>query len=1342
MSVFPQLPLGLRTELRIGTTWTDISGYLSHEADIAATITTGRADGAQAAQPATSKMRLNNQDGRFAPRNPAGAWYGQIGRNTPLRHSVPDAGVSLRFADDDTSSCATPSSAALNPAGDLDIRADARLASHVGSVIASKYAAASDQRSWALWVTASGQVAFGWSSAGTFATWTQVVSTALLPLPLGRVAVRATLAVATGTVTLYTAATIAGPWTVIASGALGATSVFASAAPVVIGANADLTGFGTPGMLGRVFGFRFLSGIGGTTLASPDFTAAAAGAASETDAQGNVWTVAGTAEFSGRDYQFHGECAALPQTWDPTGHEVWTPVTAAGILRRLGQASVPVQSAFRRAVAAQPAPYYPVAYWPMEDGAGAAQFGSATGSRAMNIAGGPPTLASDTGFACSNPLPVLNGAVFTGTVPPQAAAPAANVLRFLTHVPAGGDVTGATIARLRTGGRVAHLDVVYTTGGALNLTGYDPDDIVLFTSGVTGFAVNGALLEVSVELTATGWALATLAPGATTGSVVSGAFTNTLAQVTTVTFNPGGLLTGTAIGHAYVQPALTSVFALGQPLNAWRGEPAGARFARLCAENGIAARVHGWAAASAAMGYQVPDILLTLLQECEDSDQGMVFDPRDGLGLGYRTLSSLCSQSPSVSLDLAQDHIAAMDPPLDDDQYTRNDITVSRTGGTTVTTALADGSAMSTGNPPGGVGDYGFALAASLNSDSQAADLAGWVLHGGTVDEPRYPGITVDLANAGMSPLFYPVLDTEHGDYVSAAGLPSWLPPGPLKGIVWGAVKELGNFVCRVTWQTQPESAYEVAAADDAVYGRPDTDGSSTHSPATSTATSLTLDSAAIPWTAAAADYPFDVVITGEQVTLTGVTDGPRTGVFLSPAAMGETSLGNAVSDWQAWTGLTVRVTRAYFGLSSFPIADANLSFYAANGIKACLNLEPAYSPTSATDLSNLAAMLAYWQGQGLAMEVSLWAEPLNAGLTSAQFLAMIAYYGPTVRAYCPLVFCCSALSVQNSTEGTFYPGDNAVDKITADLYAIRWLAGVNLDAAMLLSPGKPFGIWEFGASPVGVNWLTGDDRGFEGSAGNWTGAGNATVARSAAAARTGAGSLAITSVAAGNATAASCAAASIATLGLPCAAGDSISCSAWLKAAAAGRSCAAGATFYDATNTPISTLLGTAVADTTAGMTQVTGTVTAPANAAHCRLAVQVQATGAAGETHYADDCSIGNLSVGQTQAQIIAFCSYIQQYMSGRARAGRPVTDVIMFNSGAASGAGIAAPVTYDNQGANSVGTSFRVPLFQAIYQAANYLGSPQTFSCVRSVNGVVKAHSAGEDVRLFFPPVAALI
>ena len=35
-----------------------------------------------------------------------------------------------------------------------------------------------------------------------------------------------------------------------------------------------------------------------------------------------------------------------------------------------------------------------------------------------------------------------------------------------------------------------------------------------------------------------------------------------------------------------------------------------------------------------------------------------------------------------------------------------------------------------------------------------------------------------------------------------------------------------------------------------------------------------------------------------------------------------------------------------------------------------------------------------------------------------------------------------------------------------------------------------------------------------------------------------------------------------------------------------------------------------------------------------------------------------------------------------------------------------------------------------------------SPQTFTVTRSVNGVVKAQASGADVRLWFPPILAMV
>ena len=53
------------------------------------TLVRGRADESRQANPGSGTWEWNNRDGRFSPKNPVSPYYGQLGRNTPVRWSVP-----------------------------------------------------------------------------------------------------------------------------------------------------------------------------------------------------------------------------------------------------------------------------------------------------------------------------------------------------------------------------------------------------------------------------------------------------------------------------------------------------------------------------------------------------------------------------------------------------------------------------------------------------------------------------------------------------------------------------------------------------------------------------------------------------------------------------------------------------------------------------------------------------------------------------------------------------------------------------------------------------------------------------------------------------------------------------------------------------------------------------------------------------------------------------------------------------------------------------------------------------------------------------------------------------
>ena len=866
-------PLGTAVELKLGGTWTDITGWAVEDTS-QVVITRGRPDGAQRAEPSKAAMTWDNTDGRFSPRNPLSPYYGLLGRNTAVRVSVPATSTYLRLEDDAVSYVSAADSAGLSVTGSLDIRIEYEPTSYGAVTLAAKWDDAGNERGWLLRRNSTsrpGAAQLVWSPDGVSAHG--VFSTA--PLPLGHVALRATLDAATGIVTFYTAPAITGPWAqlgdAVDSGS-GATSVYDNTQPVQVGYSTGTTGYAS--LQGRIFAFRMLDGIGGTVVASPDFTTAIPGAVSLTDSQGGTWTLQGTAEFSDRDYRFHGQLGGLPQTWDLSGHDVRTPVNAAGVLRRLRKASAPLDSALKRASVQQSGTYAPAAYWPCEDGRNATQIASGLGGPAMRLTGGPPTFAADSGFACSQPLPQFNGSRWHGDVPAYATAGDA-ITRFLLHVPTGGSVDGAPLMRVHTTGTVAFFVLAYYTGGGLGIQGYAPDGSQLFDTGGYGFGADGTRLRVSMELRQSGtdvtYDLAILTVGTTsTGIIPTGTLTGaSVGHVNHVQANHTGQHTDTAAGHISVQTAWVDPGSdIIAAVNAWVGETAGDRVGRLCAEQGVSSRITGYPALTVPMGAQLPKSFSDLLGEVENADRGILHEARDSLSVAYRTLASMCGQDPAITLDYA----TQLSPPLnptEDLLATTNDVTVSRAdGGSSARAVLDDGSPMSTT----GIGPYPTSPAISLASDAQLDDEAGWILHVGSADEPRYPVLTTDLGFPEVAGITDDLRAVGIGDQLVVTDAPAWLPPGDIRQLAAGLTETLATHEWVDEWHTVPASPYDVASAG--AGSRAGAGGAAVHAATPAGSASFRVDIAAgYPlWTTDPADFPLDVMISGQRVRVTAIS--------------------------------------------------------------------------------------------------------------------------------------------------------------------------------------------------------------------------------------------------------------------------------------------------------------------------------------------------------------------------------------------------------------------------------------------------------------------------------------
>lgn len=882
-TTFPATPLGGRVELLLGGVWTDVTSYLVQPLDSVVPITRGHPDESTTTAPSGVPLTLFNGDGRFSGKNPTGPYYGQLARNTPLRFSIPEGASYLRSEVDQASYVQCPDTAGISITGDMEFQLDLTLDNWNSSqILAAKWA--SGQASWLLLLWNDGTLQFQWSQDGSSINAARTSVSVPLP-PSRRMSLRVTLAVATGTVTYYTGPPgLSSPsWTQLGSPiVLGANNVFNSTAPLQIGYGPS-SGTGFFGYYGKLHAAQLLSGIGGTAKASPDFTAQTPGTTSFSDAQSNTWTLEGTAEISGRDYRIHAEASAWPQFWDPTGHDVTVQLTAAGPLRRLGQnANRQVfASAMRRAYQRLTGPTAPVAYWPAEDGANSTQIASGLGGPAMQVSV-PPQFGGNSGFLCSSPIPALAaGSTWSGAVPAYTGG-VDNVLRFLMQVPAAGDVNGGIIARMYTRGTITRADLVYGTGGGLTMNVYQGSTL-LSSFGPFSFSVNGELLRVSLELQASGGNVScnivTLQVGAFSGIGDGGTQTGaTVGNVTQVVINPGGLLTGTAIGQISVQPVWETLYDLGSALNAWQGEAAGARFKRLCDEEAIVFRGQGNLAASTPMGPQTPEALTTLWQECADADRGAIYEPRQQLALGYRTRASMLNQGAAAAIPYSM--LMAPLLPTEDDQIIANDVTCTQNqDGSFSEQAQATGplNIQSPSQDPDGVGRYAVSVPVNLAADSQLDGEASWIRHMGTVDEPRYPALCVDLASteSGVASIFSALLGLDIGDRVTVTGTPPWLPPDGIDLLIQGVTENIWLKKLNLSLACVPSSPWNVMTWNDPVWGRWASDGSALAAGVSSSATSLsvsTTNPGSPLWTTSAGDLPFDILVAGERMTVTAIS--------------------------------------------------------------------------------------------------------------------------------------------------------------------------------------------------------------------------------------------------------------------------------------------------------------------------------------------------------------------------------------------------------------------------------------------------------------------------------------
>ncbi|BCJ45311.1 hypothetical protein GCM10010168_85800 [Actinoplanes ianthinogenes] len=588
-----------------------------------------------------------------------------------------------------------------------------------------------------------------------------------------------------------------------------------------------------------------------------------------------------------------------PVRWDMSGRDVRAPITGAGILRRLSQGQSALQSPIRRQLSAQPV----CAYWPLEDGSSATQASSAIAGGAMATAAQVtfgnadcPPGASSAAVLTTSGVSGITGRVNRWTVPQDGYA-CMTYFRLPTLSGSASPNPTNRLMSINATGTVVRW-IIYTTSTGFYISGYLADDVTaIVNTGSFAFSLDptrwsAIQLETQESGGTVNWSLIWYQIGAGAFTMGNGSYSGTADRITQVTLHAP--VDGTLVSHlwagddqlAFVDGTFMAVSA------AYAGETAGARLARLAAETNVPVTMIGSAANTARMGAQPQGVLLDLVRECEAADQGTLYER--GAGLGYVTRASRYNQTPALVLDFNQGHVAEPPEPTDDDQRLRNRITL-RSNGSEATAEDTASIAKS--------GVYGDDPTVNLQADQLSAH-AYWRLHLGTVDELRWPQISLDLARNPS--LIAAWCSVRIGSRITIANPPSAVAGQPLDLIVEGWTERLSNFSWTVELVCSPARPWDVGVWG-ATTSRWDSASTTLVSAAAAGATSLpiTTATAADCWSTTAVPYTWSIA--GEDVTVTSITAPAGTGPYTQTATVTRAVNGIAKS---LPAGSSVRLSR------------------------------------------------------------------------------------------------------------------------------------------------------------------------------------------------------------------------------------------------------------------------------------------------------------------------------------------------------------------------------------------------------------------------------------------------
>lgn len=613
-----------------------------------------------------------------------------------------------------------------------------------------------------------------------------------------------------------------------------------------------------------------------------------------------------------------GEVSEWPQTQDTTARDQTVRITIEGPRGRLAAAKTIARSALYQQVLIT---YYggfspiPDAYFPLEDSAqtvtntirsavggnsnlrfevqpapanttvGTVSWGAETTlpgtKQAPTVKGGgalfatilPPTSATDWGFAFAAKLNYADGFLMSASSSPDAGA---DPMYWRIRMSPGSTVVEVDL--LRTGAVVTPM-MTYDLGSKEAVEGWHT--FILEASDIGADVAYLLFVDGVQEDTYTD-----------TGGTLQGVAYINLGTVDNAT---GGI----SYAHLVVWGDLILSVSTEGYHNAAVGVPGEwptYRAKRLATEYGYAydwigfGGVTGFGPSASLpgdgkpMGAQRVANLLDLFNDCEKLDGGVLYEQRSS-GFQFRTLASMSGRSSWITFDVATSkHLSGLQP-VPDNRELCNRFTARRADGGEYIYSLDTGP-MSTLPPnEGGVGVVDRSDTFNAVDESALPDLARHRVARGTIQQERYPSVTVELhrpavyETAGLLSLLH---DLDIGDQVTLSGLTSWRVYDDRDVLVIGINGQLDQFRHTKNLATVPAELTRVLRLSASV--ATSTEASRLGSGYTTLAEDLTTTETDVTievetnrafWvnsTSHSNRFPFDVICGGEVMRVTAGT--------------------------------------------------------------------------------------------------------------------------------------------------------------------------------------------------------------------------------------------------------------------------------------------------------------------------------------------------------------------------------------------------------------------------------------------------------------------------------------